>query len=222
MIVVSPCAPDLQTRTRCPWSASLAVAAASAFSRSLISDFGVPAGMSSAKATRKSMSSSFGTVCHLIAASTIATSCSVVPPLTPTPAITWSSLVRGTRPRGSGSGFLRTVRSGTNVPDRRSGDESLRQPAQLDFVNRFGGTLIRRVEPESDPWRLRAERAVQIGDRAESVAIRGLGPSAFPFSDRARRGCENDHDERPRQDRRDVLDQVGTENHILHNDPEPG
>src|SRR5436190_21662786 len=54
-IAVSPCAPDLQTRTRCPSSASLAVAAASAFSRSLISDFGVPAGMSSAKATRNSM-----------------------------------------------------------------------------------------------------------------------------------------------------------------------
>src|SRR5437016_5225262 len=60
-IVVSPCAtPDLQTRTRCPSLASLAVAAASACSRSLISDFGVLAGMSSAKATRKSMSSSFG------------------------------------------------------------------------------------------------------------------------------------------------------------------
>jgi hypothetical protein len=33
-----------------------------------------------------------------IAASTMAMSCSVVPPLTPTPAITWSSLVSGTPP----------------------------------------------------------------------------------------------------------------------------
>src|SRR5256886_1784512 len=56
-IVVSPGAtPDLQTRRRCPSSASLAVAAASASSRSLIADLGVPAGMSSAKATRNSMS----------------------------------------------------------------------------------------------------------------------------------------------------------------------
>src|SRR6266852_2229547 len=35
---------------------------------------------------------------HLIAASTMAMSCSVVPPLTPTPAITWPSLVKGTPP----------------------------------------------------------------------------------------------------------------------------
>ena len=35
---------------------------------------------------------------YLIAASTMAMSCSVVPPLTPTPAITWSSLVSGTPP----------------------------------------------------------------------------------------------------------------------------
>src|SRR4051794_4676061 len=55
-IVVSPGAPDLQTRTRCPSSASSAVATASAFSRSLISDFEVPAGMARAKVTRDSMS----------------------------------------------------------------------------------------------------------------------------------------------------------------------
>ena len=35
---------------------------------------------------------------YLIAASTMAMSCSVVPPLTPTPAITWPSLVSGTPP----------------------------------------------------------------------------------------------------------------------------
>ena len=35
---------------------------------------------------------------YAVAASTIATSCSVVPPLTPTPAITWPSLVTGTPP----------------------------------------------------------------------------------------------------------------------------
>ena len=35
---------------------------------------------------------------QLIAASTMAMSCSVVPPLTPTPAITWPSLVSGTPP----------------------------------------------------------------------------------------------------------------------------
>ena len=35
---------------------------------------------------------------RVIAASTMATSCSVVPPLTPTPAITWPSLVSGTPP----------------------------------------------------------------------------------------------------------------------------
>jgi hypothetical protein len=35
---------------------------------------------------------------YVIAASTMAMSCSVVPPLTPTPAITWSSLVSGTPP----------------------------------------------------------------------------------------------------------------------------
>jgi hypothetical protein len=35
---------------------------------------------------------------YVIAASTMAMSCSVVPPLTPTPAITWFSLVSGTPP----------------------------------------------------------------------------------------------------------------------------
>src|SRR2546423_11191830 len=35
---------------------------------------------------------------YLIAASTMAMSCSVVPPLTPTPAISWPSLVNGTPP----------------------------------------------------------------------------------------------------------------------------
>jgi DNA-binding MarR family transcriptional regulator len=39
-----------------------------------------------------------GTAICLIAASTMAMSCSVVPPLTPTPAITWPSLVSGTPP----------------------------------------------------------------------------------------------------------------------------
>ena len=35
---------------------------------------------------------------YFIAASTMAMSCSVVPPLTPTPATTWPSLVKGTPP----------------------------------------------------------------------------------------------------------------------------
>src|SRR5258708_34183106 len=37
-------------------------------------------------------------VIYFIAASTMAMSCSVVPPLTPTPAITWPCLVKGTPP----------------------------------------------------------------------------------------------------------------------------
>ncbi len=37
-------------------------------------------------------------VIYFIAASAMAMSCSVVPPLTPTPAITWPSLVKGTPP----------------------------------------------------------------------------------------------------------------------------
>src|SRR4051794_24798018 len=90
--------------------------------------------MSSVKATRNSMRYDF-----LIAASTMATSCSVVPPLTPTPAMTWPSLVSGTPPPIAEYRPPETVRRGRGRAWLHEGDEV--SGAHADEGGRVGLSL---------------------------------------------------------------------------------
>src|SRR5207247_1049731 len=102
----------------------------------------------------------------------------------------------------------------------RSRDHALRKGAYEDLLDRLGGRLRRRVEPEAQPRGLAPQRVVEVADG--EPAVRDLPPALLACGDGVRAGREHDDQQRTVPDRRGHLSEVVAEDDVLGDHGEPG